>query len=93
MVLSFSGEEQPIADFLRVDSGMGGEGLDGVFPHPNLLGIYGCRLKSSYILLERMTWEWGVGSQWEVWVKKHFVNCHHGDLKHLFLGELEKASC
>ena len=57
----------------QTGSGMGGEGLDGVFQHPTLLGIYGCRLKSSYIPLERMTWEWGVGSQWEVWVKRHFV--------------------
>lgn len=79
-------------------SGMGGEGLGEVFQHPKLLGIYGCRLKSSYILLERMTWERGVGSQWahaqwEVQVKKYFVSCHHGDLKHLFLGEVEEASC
>lgn len=72
---------------------MGGEGLGGVLQHPDLLGINGCRFKSSYIPLERMTWEWGVESQREVWVNKHFISCHHEDLKHLFLGEVEKASC
>ena len=28
---------------------------------------------------------WWVHIQWEVWLEKHQVYCHPGDLRHLFL--------
>ena len=34
---------------------------------------------------------WWAHTQWKVWVERYPVNCHSGDLRHLFLEGDEKA--
>ena len=83
--------------FLRdAEFGMGEEAKAKVklpTDDPDLVGA-GSSLATSW--WHGTTWGGGVRSQWthtqrEVWVRQHSVNCHPGDLRHLFLEEEEKA--